>query len=251
MEYSIKQLSKIAGVSARTLRYYEEIGLLKPLYTNEAGYRFYGDNEVALLQQILFYKGRGLDLKQIRGIIYDESFDIITALEDHLLKLEEQKEHTELLIRTVKKTISSMRGECEMNDKEKFEAFKDGIIEENEKKYGEEVRGKYGGDEVEGFNSRIKGMSQQDWDRFKDLEMEVKGLLEKGIKESVKSDSLVGKEITTKHREWISMVWKTYTPQAHKGVAMMYLADQRFKAYYDSKVEGCAKLLADSINCWA
>lgn len=53
MEYSIRELSELAGVSARTLRYYDEIDLLKPLYVNEAGYRFYGEKELALLQQIL------------------------------------------------------------------------------------------------------------------------------------------------------------------------------------------------------
>ena len=54
MEYSIKELSELAGVSARTLRYYDEIGLLKPSRVNEAGYRYYGESEVAVLQQILF-----------------------------------------------------------------------------------------------------------------------------------------------------------------------------------------------------
>lgn len=57
--YSIRELSEIAGVSARTLRYYDQIGLLKPAYTNEAGYRFYGEQEINMLQQILFYRERG------------------------------------------------------------------------------------------------------------------------------------------------------------------------------------------------
>ena len=81
MTYSIRELSELAGVSARTLRYYDEIGLLKPLYVSDAGYRFYGDSEVAVLQQILFYRGRGFDLKQIRRIIYEENFDIVKALD--------------------------------------------------------------------------------------------------------------------------------------------------------------------------
>lgn len=66
MVYSIRELSELAGVSARTLRYYDEIGLLKPLYVNGAGYRFYGEKEVDALQQILFYRERGFDLKQIQ-----------------------------------------------------------------------------------------------------------------------------------------------------------------------------------------
>ena len=79
MDYSIRALSDLAGVSTRTLRYYDEIGLLKPLYVNEAGYRYYGEKEVNLLQQILFYRARGFELKKIQSILYQESFDLISA----------------------------------------------------------------------------------------------------------------------------------------------------------------------------
>ena len=84
MEYGIRDLAKLAGVSARTLRYYEEIGLLKPLYTSQAGYRFYGEDEVALLQQILFYRERGFDLKSIGQILYERDFNLMEALKEHL-----------------------------------------------------------------------------------------------------------------------------------------------------------------------
>lgn len=74
-----------------TLRYYDEIGLLKPMYVNEAGYRYYGDKDLILLQQILFYRERGFHLKDIQKILSQENFDVINALEEHLLELEEQK----------------------------------------------------------------------------------------------------------------------------------------------------------------
>ena len=89
--YSTGKLSEISGVSSRTLRYYDEIGLLKPSFINESGYRYYDDNEVALLQQILFYKERGLDLQTIKEIIYRKDFDLYSALEEHLVSLEEEK----------------------------------------------------------------------------------------------------------------------------------------------------------------
>lgn len=84
LKYSIRKLSELAGVSARTLRYYDEIGLLKPSEISEAGYRYYGERELALLQQILFYRERGFDLKQIRKILYQDDFDIMRALKEHL-----------------------------------------------------------------------------------------------------------------------------------------------------------------------
>ena len=120
--FSTSQAAEICSVTKRTLRYYDEIGLLKPLDVSEAGYRYYGEKEVALLQQILFYRERGFDLKSIQKILYQDDFDIMKALEEHLLELEEQREYTNSLIRTVKQTILSMKGEYEMSDKEKFEA---------------------------------------------------------------------------------------------------------------------------------
>ena len=118
--YSVKEMADMAGVSARTMRYYDRIGLLKPAFTNEAGYRFYGEREVDLLQQILFYRERGIELRCIQDIIYNEDFDIRGALEEHLLELEKSKEHIDSLIRLVRRSILSMKGEEQMTDKEKL-----------------------------------------------------------------------------------------------------------------------------------
>lgn len=120
VEYSIRELSQMAGVSARTLRYYDEIGLLKPLYVTEAGYRYYGEKEVDILQQILFYRERKFDLKSIKKMLCEDDFDRMRALEEHLAELEKQRDRLETLIGTVKQTISAMKGEWVMSDPEKF-----------------------------------------------------------------------------------------------------------------------------------
>ena len=160
--YSIGELAELAGVSARTLRYYDREGLLKPSFVNESGYRFYGEREVNLLQQILFYRARGLELRGIRQILYEKDFDVMGALEEHLHALEEQRERTDALIRMVRRSIMSMKGECTMSDKEKFEAFKEGLIREHEKLYGAEARGKYGDEEVDNVQRKILNMSEED-----------------------------------------------------------------------------------------
>ena len=116
--YSIKELSDMAGVSARTLRWYDRIGLLKPAFVNDAGYRFYGEREVDLLQQILFYRERGMELKKIRSIIYEDGFDTLAAMEEHLCELEKQKARIDALIRLVRRSVISMKGEDKMNDAE-------------------------------------------------------------------------------------------------------------------------------------
>ena len=87
MEYTVHKLARIAGISARTLRYYDEIGLLKPARINSSGYRIYGKAEVDRLQQILFYKELGVSLDLIREIIYSPSFDSLIALYEHRPRL--------------------------------------------------------------------------------------------------------------------------------------------------------------------
>lgn len=250
MEYSIRELSNLAGVSARTLRYYDEIGLLKPSYVNEAGYRYYGEMEVNLLQQILFYRERGFELKQIQKILYQDDFDIIASLEEHLLELEEQRKRMDSLIQTVKLTISSMKGEYKMSDKEKFEAFKEKIVKENEEMYGAEIREKYGDCEIDASNQKMRSMSEEEWKRFKALEADIKERLQKGVGAGIKPDSEEAREIVMLHKEWLCMTWKQYTKEAHRGVAKMYVSDERFLSYYDKEVSGCAKLLKQSIDCW-
>lgn len=250
MEYSIRELSELAGVSARTLRYYDGIGLLKPLYVNEAGYRYYGENEVALLQQILFYRERGFDLKRIGQIMYQDDFDIMSALEEHLLELEERREHMDALIRTVRQTILQVKGEGRMSDAERFEAFKERIVRENEEKYGEEIREKYGDDEIDEALHKILNMSEADYERFQSLGEEIKKRLQEGVTAGIRPDGEEAKRIVILHKEWLGRTWKQYTQEAHKGIATMYIADERFKLYYDQEVPGCAKLLEQAIRYW-
>lgn len=250
MEYSIRELAELAGVSARTLRYYDQIGLLKPLYVNDAGYRYYGGKEVENLQQILFYRERGFDLKRIRKILYQDDFDIMEALKEHLAELEAQKKHMDALIRTVECTIASLKGEFEMSDTEKFEAFKEQLVKENEQLYGAEAREKYGDEAVETSQRKILNMAQEDYERFQNLEAEIVKRLEEYVADGIKPESEAGKQVVMLHKEWLGMTWKTYSEEAHKGIATMYISDERFKAYYDKNVSGCAEFLEAAVRYW-
>lgn len=249
MEYGIRELSRLAGVSARTLRYYDEIGLLKPSYTTQAGYRFYGERELELLQQILFYRERDFDLKSIRQILYGENFDVMHALEDHLAQLEDQREHVDFLIRTVKLTIQTMKGECSMSDQEKFEAFKIQAVKKNAEKYGAEARERYG-EEVDASEQKILSMSREEWDSFQELENRILLRLKEAVLAGVKPESEEAGEIVQLHKEWLSKTWRQYTVEAHRGVVQLYTADERFLAYYDRDVKGCAALLKQAVLFW-
>lgn len=250
MEYSISELSKLAGVSARTLRYYDETGLLKPSRISDTGYRYYGEGEVAILQQILFYRERGFELKTIQKIIYDKDFDMVKAMEEHLLELEKQKANTEALIQTVKKTIDHMKGKCEMSNKEKFQALKEKMVSDNEKKYGKEAREKYGDEQVDASNRNWMNLPEEKLERWQQLDKEILEKLEMAVLANKKADSEEAKEIAELHKEWLTISLPNYNAQMHKGIAAMYVADERFTKYYDGKVEGCAKFLYESVKYW-
>ena len=156
MEYTVQKLGLMAGISTRTLRYYDEIGILKPARINSSGYRIYGQAEVDKLQQILFYRELGVSLENIKDIVNDPSFDCLKALGEHREKLIEKRKQLDLLIANVDKSIASLERKISMTDPEKFEGFKQKIIDDNEKKYGKEIRAKYGDEQVDRSNKNSK-----------------------------------------------------------------------------------------------
>lgn len=250
MEYSIKELSEMAGVSARTLRYYDKIGLLLPLRSNQAGYRFYGVKEIELLQQILFYKERGFGLEEIKNIVYERDFDILFALHNHLEELENQKQRLEGLISIVKKTIAAKKGESRMSDQERFEIWKEKVILENEEKYGQEVREKYGDASMEESVQKMKDMTEKDYEKFKALEEDIRASLKAAGTKGISPESQEGKQIVLLHKDWLSMTCKSYSKERHLGIIDLYVMDERFTAYYDSEVKGCAEFLNKSGVYW-
>ena len=120
MEYTVKALAELAGVTPRTLRWYDRMGLLKPLRTTEAGYRLYGPPQLDRLQDILFYRELGLDLASIRTILDDPAFDRQAALQSHLAELKARRVRLDALILTVQRTIDDAKGGTKMTDTERL-----------------------------------------------------------------------------------------------------------------------------------
>ena len=250
MEYTIKALADLAGVTPRTLRWYDRQGLLRPLRTTETGYRIYGSQEVNRLQDILFYRELGLELAAIRRILDDPAFDRQAALRSHLRELEARRDRLSDLILTVRKTIDETRGGTKMSDKEKFEAFKRGAVEANEARYGREIREKYGDETVDRANARVLALTEEEHGRWTTLGEEIKAALARAVRAGADPAGEEGRRIATLHRQWLSYSWEAYTPQAHRGLGELYTADERFTAYYDGEAPGCAAFLRDAIAAY-
>ena len=182
MEYTVQKLGRMAGISTRTLRYYDEIGILKPARINSSGYRIYGKAEVDRLQQVLFYRELGVSLERILDIIASPAFDSTYALREHREKLLTKREQLDLLIANIDKTIEASEGRMAMADKEKFEGFKQKMIDENEKKYGEEVRAKYGDEQVDKSNKKVLGMTDKQYAEVEKLSIDVLATLKEAFK---------------------------------------------------------------------
>ena len=247
MEYTVKALAELSGVTPRTLRWYDRVGLLKPARFSEAGYRFYGSAEVDRLQQILFYRALGFSLEKIADILNDPAFDAQTALQGHLRALREKRKQLDSLILTVEQTILNEKGELNMTDKEKFEAFKGKRVEENERLYGKEAREAYGDEEVEASNRNMMGMTQEEYECWQALDQELKEGLAAAVKAGEDPGGPEGQRLAELHRKWLTFTVKPYDPKRHRGIAELYVLDERFTAYYDSKVPGCAQFLRDAI----
>lgn len=138
--YTVKQLADLAGVSRRTLHYYDRIGLLRPGSVAANGYRRYGRAELLRLQQILFYRELGLSLEQIGRILDDPGFDALSALVEHRAALLSGVQRLQRLVGTVDQTILMLKGEIPMNEQRLFDVFN----EEQQKEYEEEAIRRWG-----------------------------------------------------------------------------------------------------------
>jgi len=246
MEYTVQKLAELAGISKRTLRYYDELDILKPARINSSGYRIYGQAEVNKLQQILFYRELGLSLESIKELITSPSFDITNALKGHHKKLLEKKAQLELLIANVEKTLASTEGRIKMTDQEKFAGFKQRMIDENEEKYGEEIRKKYGDETVDKSNAKVSKMTEEEYAAVQKLSEQLTETLAEAFKGGDPASEIAQKAADL-HKQWLMFYWSEYSKEAHAGLAQMYVADERFKAYYDEKQPGTAEFLRDAI----
>lgn len=251
MEYSIQQLSRLSGVTTRTLRWYDEIGLLKPSRVAESGYRYYSGAEVDRLQDILYYRALGVELAQIKECLDNPSFDRLAALRSHLTALETEQKRLQALIRSVRDTIRAQERNEIMSDAQKFEAFKERVVAHNEQTYGAEIRAKYGDEQVDAAHAAVMGLTQAQYEEWSRLGREIQKRLEDAVQAGLSPQSEEGQTITNLHRRWLTVTDNRYDPAKHRGIAELYVADKRFTAYYDRQVPGCARFLRDAVRHWA
>jgi DNA-binding transcriptional MerR regulator len=229
MDYTINRLATMSGVTVRTLRFYDEIGLLKPAYVADNGYRYYQKKELLLLQQILFFRELGFELKDIQRILKQSDFDKREALRIHKKELINKINRMTELIKTVDNTIKDLEGKTAMDDKKMFQGF------DAEKQLGYELY------LVERFGDKIKkqvaqshhntkGWRMQEWNtasqEFAVICRELTDLLEK----KYAPDSERTQALITRHYDWIRKFW-TPDKESYAGLAKLYTEPEWKKTF--------------------
>lgn len=256
--YTPAQLARISGVSVRTLHHYDQIGLLVPA-RRENGYRVYRPADVERLQQILIFRGLGIELANIATLLDADGRDQASAMRAHLSALHRRRHELDQLILTVENTIDRLEGHRDMknqnklgrqqNDRQKFEALKQQAVDENERAYGQEVRARYGDKTVNAANEKLLQMDQQEWDDVNELGEEILKQLSRAMEQGDPADA-AARRLAQMHATWLRAFWPDgiYSAQAHRNMADMYVADERFTAYYDGPCgEGAARFLRDAV----
>ena len=153
----ISKLAKLSGVTIRTLHYYDEIGLLKPSNVTEAGYRLYSIEDLEKLQQILFFRELDFPLNEIKEIMMNPNYDKLEALSNHKKLLIEKRKRIDGLIELINKSI---KGDKEMS----FKEFDNSKIEENKRKYAEEVKNSWGNTNAyKSYEEKTKNYDENSW----------------------------------------------------------------------------------------
>jgi DNA-binding transcriptional MerR regulator len=247
--YKVKEVADLAGISVRTLHHYDNIGLLTPAVTEANGYRLYSEEDLARLQQILFFKELDFPLQKIKEILDDPNFDRNKALDTHKQLLIEKKNRLERIIQSVEQTIESIEGGTIMSKKDMFEPFDMKKIEEHQKKYEQEVKETYGGTKAyEESIRKTASYKEDDWKRIKensdDLYRRIIAVMDKGPANG-EVQKLIGE-----FRQHITDNFYECTPEIFRGLGDLYVNDPRFTKNIDKYQPGLAAFLREAINVY-
>jgi DNA-binding transcriptional MerR regulator len=239
----VKEVADLVGISVRTLHHYDEIGLLTPDETTESGYRLYSNDNLEMLQQILFFKELGFPLKKIKQIINSPSFDRYEALRLQRKMLLEKRSRIDKMIQMIDKTIQYMKGEIQMTNKEKFEGF-----DFSHNPYEQEARERWGDKVVDQGNAKVFNMSKEEQASFSERWNTICTKLAE-----LRHESPDSKEAQAAIKEWYHLLNElgNYSLEAFKGLGQLYVDDERFTKSIDQHGKGLAKFMRDAMVVYA
>ena len=242
--YPVGRVAALSGVTIRTLHHYDEVGLLSPSGRSEAGYRLYEDSDLERLQRILFYKELGFTLKEIQAIVDDPRTDTVGHLGRQRRLLTERIERLSAMVDAIDYEMEARKMDIKLTPEERFEVFGDfrpeDHAEEAERRWGES-------DSYKESNRRVSRYTKEDWQRLKAEGEEIEARLAAAFEAGLSPDSEEAMAGAEAHREHISRWFYECTYEIHRGLAEMYVSDERFRSHYDKRVPGLAAFVRDAV----
>ncbi|MFE1883680.1 MerR family transcriptional regulator [Streptomyces diastatochromogenes] len=244
MSYSVGQVAGFAGVTVRTLHHYDEIGLLVPSERTHAGHRRYGDADLDRLQQILFYRELGFPLDEVAALLDDPEADPRAHLRRQHELLTARIEKLQKMAAAVEHAMEARTMGINLTPEERFEVFGD----KDPEQYAEEAEQRWGGTETYAESQRRAATyTKEDWKR---LQAEVDDWTERYVALMTAGEQPSGDaamDLAEEHRRHISKWFYECRHAMHRCLGAMYVADERFKAFYDSMRPGLADHLSEAI----
>ena len=232
----------MAQISVRTLHHYDQIGLLKPAQRSDKGYRIYGQEQLLLLQQVLFYRQMDIPLKEIKQIINDPDFDILKALEFHKEQLVKRAEQLHKLLVTVDKTIENLKNSEKMiSDKELYSGFKPEEVEQIK----EEVIQRWGKESLEKAEGRIREKGRKGWKKHQETDEEINQLMASMV--GFDPADIRVQRVISRHFQQMNLYYEV-NEERYRGLGELYVEDERFKQYYEKYGEGLAGFMQQAIE---
>ncbi|GAB2640422.1 MerR family transcriptional regulator [Kribbella swartbergensis] len=244
MAWSIAEVARASGVTSRTLRHYHSIGLLVPARTAPNGRRYYEQEQLLRLQQILLLRDLGLSLDVVAEVVaHRSSQDTIEVLARHKEWLLREQLRLGQLVRTVDSTIENLRKGGEMSPEKVFEGF-----EHNP--YEAEARERWGDEAVDASYERMRGWSEADAEKARTGYTRVHEGLAALKAEGVAVTELSVQELIQLHYEVTCLFW-TPTREAYKGLGQLYVDDERFRQNIGSGDDSLVEYLRDAMTVYA
>jgi DNA-binding transcriptional MerR regulator len=226
MTYTVKEVAEMAGVSRRTLHYYDEIGLLKPTVVGRNGYRYYQEEAVLRLQQILYFREMDFSLSEIIEMMDRPDFDLLETMKAHRAALQKRAGRLNQLIETIDQTILHLNGELELKAEELFRGFD----EETQQAYADEAGRRWGTEKVKASNRRWKSYSTEERRQIMEEAMAIHDDLLAHMEEGHESEAVqavVGR--------WYEHIHYFFEPslEVFRSMGQGYEEDPKFAAFYE------------------
>ena len=242
MQWSIQQLARASGTTSRTLRHYDDVGLLRPSRVGGNGYRYYDQDALIRLQRILLLRELGLGLPAIGQVLAGQR-DTAAALRTHLELLEAERHRIERQIRSVRTTLAKTEEGAQMDADEAFDGFDHTVHEQ-------EVVQRWGREAYRRGDTWWRSLTDAQKREFQQEQVQIAADYGRAFTSGAAPDGELAQEISRRHVQWLS---RTMEPSRDYlvGLGRLYVDDERFGANYDRHGQGTAGFVRAALEAYA